>query len=97
LGYTTAQSYRRIILPQSLRRIMPGWMNLYALLTIGTALATVTGTQEVLTVLQTILATEDPAVIVYFYLVVFALFFFYCYPIARLARRLERSVRGDAL
>ena len=97
LGYTSLQSMRRVILPQALRRILPGWMNLYALLMIATSLATVTGTQEVLTVLRTILATEDPASISYFYAAVFAMFFLYCYPIALLARRLERAQKGHAL
>ena len=97
LGYTTAQIYRRVIFPQALRRIVPGWMNLYALLMISTALATVTGTQEVLTTLRTVLATEHDSDITYFYLATFAMFFFYCYPIARLARRLERAQKGDAL
>lgn len=97
LGYTSVQSMRRVILPQALRRILPGWMNLYALLMIATSLATVTGTQEVLTVLRTVLATEDPASISYFYGAVFAMFFLYCYPIAVLARRLERAQKGHAL
>ena len=97
LGYTTVQSMRRVILPQALRRILPGWMNLYALLMIATSLATVTGTQEVLTVLRTVLATEDPASISYFYGAVFAMFFLYCYPISFLARLLERAQKGHAL
>lgn len=97
LGYTPAQSMRRVILPQALRRILPGWMSLYALLTISTSLATVTGVQEILTVLRTVLATEDPASISYFYGAVFALFFLYCYPISLLARRMERAQKGHAL
>jgi polar amino acid transport system permease protein len=97
LGYTTPQIFRYVILPQALRRIVPGWMNLYALLMIGTALATVTGTQEVLTMLHAILATENESVITYFYLATFAMFFLYCYPITRLARRAERAVKGESL
>jgi polar amino acid transport system permease protein len=97
LGYTMPQIYRYVILPQALRRIVPGWMNLYALLMIGTALATVTGTQEVLTMLRAILSTENESVITYFYLTTFAMFFLYCYPITRLARRAERAVKGESL
>jgi polar amino acid transport system permease protein len=97
LGYTMPQIYRHVILPQALRRIVPGWMNLYALLMIGTALATVTGTQEVLTMLRAILATENENTIAYFYLATFAMFFLYCYPITRLARRAERAVKGESL
>jgi len=95
LGYTTPQIYRHVILPQALRRMIPGWMNLYALLTIATALATVTGIQDVLTILNTSLAMESERVLVYFYLTTLFLFFAYCYPIAIFARRLERAVKGD--
>lgn len=95
LGYTTQQIYRHVILPQALRRMIPGWMNLYALLMIATALATVTGIQEVLTILNTSLAMESERVLVYFYLTTLFLFFAYCYPIAIFARRLERAVKGD--
>lgn len=97
LGYTTGQIYRYVIMPQALRRMIPGWMNLYALLMIATALATVTGIQDVLTILNTSLAMESERVIVYFYITVLFLFFAYCYPIAVFARRLERAVKGDNL
>ncbi|MCM2397247.1 amino acid ABC transporter permease [Rhizobium sp. S95] len=97
LGYTTGQIYRYVIMPQALRRMIPGWMNLYALLMIATALATVTGIQDVLTILSTSLAMESERVIVYFYLTILFLFFAYCYPIAVFARRLERAVKGDNL
>lgn len=97
LGYNTGQIYRHVIMPQAMRRMIPGWMNLYALLMIATALATVTGIQDVLTILNTLLATENERVIVYFYLTVLFLFIAYCYPIAALARRRERAVKGDSL
>lgn len=97
LGYTTMQIYRYVILPQALRRMIPGWMNLYALLMIATALATVTGIQDVLTILNTSLAMESERSIVYFYITILFLFFAYCYPIAIFARRLERVVKGDNL
>ncbi len=97
LGYTQLQIYRYVILPQAFRRMIPGWMNLYALLMIATSLATVTGIQDVLTILNTSLAMESERALVYFYLTVLFLFFAYCYPIAVIARRLERAVKGDNL
>lgn len=97
LGYTTGQIYRHVIMPQALRRMIPGWMNLYALVMIATSLATVTGIQDVLTILNTSLAIESERVIVYFYLTVLVLFFAYCYPIAVVSRRLERAMKGDNL
>ncbi|GLK82797.1 amino acid ABC transporter permease [Ancylobacter defluvii] len=97
LGYMPMAIYSRIILPQALRRMIPGWMNLYALLMIATSLATVTGIQDVLTTLNTLLSMENERVIVYFYITTLFLFFAYCYPIALLARRMEQSVKGDTL
>lgn len=97
LGYSTGQIYRYVIMPQALRRMIPGWMNLYALLTIATALAMVTGIQDVLTILNTSLAMESERALTYFYITVLFLFFAYCFPIALLARRLERAVKGDTL
>ncbi|UWU73839.1 amino acid ABC transporter permease [Bradyrhizobium huanghuaihaiense] len=97
LGYNTFQIYRHVIIQQAMRRMIPGWMNLYALLMIATALATVTGIQDVLTILNTLLAMENERVIVYFYLTILFLFIAYCYPIAAIARRLERAVKGDSL
>lgn len=97
LGYTPMQIYRYVILPQAFRRMIPGWMNLYALLMIATSLATVTGIQDVITILNTSIAMESELALVYFYLTVLFLFFAYCYPIALVARRLERAVKGENL
>jgi polar amino acid transport system permease protein len=97
LGYTPMQIYRYVILPQAFRRMIPGWMNLYALLMIATSLATVTGIQDVITILNTSIAMESELALVYFYLTVLFLFFAYCYPIALFARRLERAVKGENL
>ena len=97
LGYTTLQIYRQIVLAQALPRMVPGWMNLYALLTIATSLATVTGVQDVLTVLNTVLSMESERTLVYFYLATLFLFFAYCFPISLLARRLEGMTKGDVI
>jgi polar amino acid transport system permease protein len=40
---------------------------------------------------------ENERVIVYFYLTILFLFIAYCYPIAVVARRLERAVKGESL
>ncbi|MGQ4274695.1 ABC transporter permease subunit [Terrihabitans sp. B22-R8] len=97
LGYTRLQTYRYVILPQAYRRMLPGWMNLYALLMVATSLATVTGVEEVVTVLKNILAVESESIIVHYYLITLLMFFFFCYPIATAARKLESSTRGDSL
>jgi polar amino acid transport system permease protein len=97
LGYTSLQAYRHVILPQALRRMVPAYMTLYAGVVIGTSLASVVGVDEVLTVLRTILATQNERVILAFYGAVFLIFFLFCYPIATFAGRLERRLSGDAL
>ncbi len=97
LGYTGGQIYRHVILPQALRRMLPGLVNLYALLVLGSSLASVVGVQEVLTTLRNLLATLDETAIVPFYGVVFALFFLFCFPISLAARWMERAMHGDAL
>ncbi|MBU9188796.1 amino acid ABC transporter permease [Burkholderia gladioli] len=91
LAYSRAQTFRWIILPQCLRRMLPPWMNLYASITMATALASLVGVHDLLDTAQVAsntVARADFTVLVYF--VVLALFFAYCYPIARFTRFLER-------
>ena len=79
-----------IILPQCVKRMLPPWMNLYAILTMATVLASVVGVSEVMTQTQRVLSAENrPEFIVPFYAFVLLLFFVYCYPIARYTQRLE--------
>lgn len=91
LAFSRAQIFRSIILPQCLRRMLPPWMNLYAVVTMGTALASLVGVHDVIDSAQIAANTVNRSgftVLVYFS--VLALFFAYCYPIARLTQRLER-------
>ncbi len=97
LGYGPLATYRHIILPQALRRMIPAYMNLYAGVVIGTSLASVVGVEEVLTVLRNILSTQSENVILAFYGVVFLMFFLFCYPISTFARRLEQRLSWDTL
>jgi polar amino acid transport system permease protein len=97
LGYGPFATYRHVILPQALRRMIPAYMTLYAGVVIGTSLASVVGVDEMLNVLRNILATQSEREILAFYFVVFMIFFLFCYPIAQIARRLERRLSGDAL
>lgn len=91
LAFSRAQIFRSIILPQCLRRMLPPWMNLYAVVTMGTALASLVGVHDVIDSAQIAANTVNRSgftVLVYFS--VLALFFVYCYPIARLTQSLER-------
>ncbi|MQG94310.1 amino acid ABC transporter permease [Pseudomonas sp. MN1F] len=91
LAFSRGQIFRSIILPQCLRRMLPPWMNLYAVVTMGTALASLVGVRDLIDSAQIAANTVNRSgftVLVYFS--VLALFFAYCYPIARLTQRLER-------
>jgi polar amino acid transport system permease protein len=80
LAFSRRQTLWQIILPQCVRRMLPPWMNWYAILTMATTLASIVGVAEVMTL--TLRATT-----IYSYVLLW--FFAYCYPIARLTRRLE--------
>ncbi len=80
-----------IILPQCVKRMMPPWMNLYAILTIATPLTSIVGVSEVMTLTGEILSSEGAhraAGADVSFLLLF--FFLYCYPIARGTVALEK-------
>ncbi len=91
LAFKRTQIFRWIILPQCLRRMLPPWMNLYASITMSTSLASLVGVHDIVDTAQiasNTVARTDFTILVYFTLL--ALFFAYCYPIARYTRRLEK-------
>lgn len=92
LGFTRTQQLWQIILPQSVKRMIPPWMNLYAILTMATTLAAIVGVNEVVTLAGQVQAAEggrtDLLAPLYGY--VLLMFFVYSYPIAWLTLRLER-------
>ena len=90
LAFSRWQILSQIILPQCVKRMLPPWMNLYAILTMATVLASVVGVGEVMTLTQRVLSAENrPEFLVPFYGFVMLLFFAYCYPIARTTQKLE--------
>jgi polar amino acid transport system permease protein len=92
LGFRRRQTIWMIIMPQCTKRMLPPWMNLYAILTMATVLASIVGVNEVMTLTGQVLAAEGgrPELLVPIYGYVLLLFFIYCYPIARWTVRLER-------
>jgi polar amino acid transport system permease protein len=93
LGFSRIEALRFIILPQCLRRALPPWMNLYASICMGTALASLVGVHELLhaaTDASTAVSRTDFTVLTYV-TVLFA-FFLFCYPVSRLTQRLERRL-----
>jgi polar amino acid transport system permease protein len=92
LAFRRTQLFRWIILPQCLRRMLPPWMNLYASITMSTALASLVGVHDLLDTAQiasTTVNRVDFTVAIYF--TTLLLFFVYCYPISRFTQYLERK------
>ena len=90
LAFNRRQTLWMIILPQCVKRMLPPWMNLYAILTMATVLASIVGVNEMMTLTRQALSAENrPGLLLSFYSYVLLWFFVYCYPIARWTVRLE--------
>jgi polar amino acid transport system permease protein len=94
LAFSRRQTLWKIILPQCLKRMLPPWMNWYAILTMATTLASIVGVSEVMTLTGRITSAEgrtDLLIPIYSYVLLW--FFAYCYPISAWTRRLEARFR----
>lgn len=93
LAFNRRQTLWRIILPQCFKRMIPPWMNWYAILTMATPLCSLLGVEEIITLSRQAMEAENnhPELLVPFYSFALVLFFFYCYPIARITIALERK------
>lgn len=97
LAFNRRQTLWMIILPQCLKRMLPPWMNVYAILAVGTVLASVVGVSEVMTLTGDVLSSENRReLLIPFYTYVLLMFFVYCYPIARFTVSLERRWQVNA-
>lgn len=95
LAFSRRQVLLMVILPQAFRRMLPPWMNLYAVLVMATTLISVVGIQDGLTAVRGAVSAEGrPQLMMPFYLLLLALFFAHTYPVARLTRLLERRLRA---
>jgi polar amino acid transport system permease protein len=80
-----------VILPQVVKRMTPPWMNWYAILTMATPLISIVGVADAMSLTQAALNAEKrDGLLLPMYAMLLSFFFLYCYPIARLTRRLER-------
>jgi polar amino acid transport system permease protein len=96
LAFTRRQTLWMIILPQCVKRMLPPWMNLYAILVVGTPLCSIVGVNEAMTLTSDALAAEarrELLIPMYLYLLLW--FFLYCYPISRWTTALERRFAVD--
>ena len=94
LGLTKAQTYWYIIIPQTVRRLIPLSINLITRMIKTTSLVLMIGVVEVIKVAQQIIEanrTASPNAAFGIYLTVFVLYFFVCWPISLLASYLEKK------
>ncbi len=93
LAFTRRQTLFEIILPQCYKRMIPPWMNWYAILTMATPLCSLLGVEEMINLSRQAIEAEDnhPELLVPFYGFALIVFFAYCYPIARWTIALERK------
>jgi polar amino acid transport system permease protein len=93
LGMSRGQTYRYVILPQTVRRLIPLSINLITRMIKTTSLVMMIGIVEVLKVAQQIIEANrrsSPNAAFGVFAVVFLLYFIICWPISRLAGYLEK-------
>ena len=96
LGMSGIQTFIHIIIPQTLRRLLPLAINLTTRMIKTTSLIVLIGMVEVLKVGQQIIDLyrfDYPTSAIWIYAVVFFLYFIVCWPISLLAKYLEKRWR----
>lgn len=94
LGLTNAQTYLYVIIPQTIRRLIPLSINLITRMIKTTSLILMIGVVEVLKVAQQIIEANrmtSPNGAFGVYLTVLLLYFIACWPISMLAKYLEKK------
>lgn len=94
IGLTQVQIYRYIIVPQTLRRLIPLSINLATRMIKTTSLIVLIGVVEVLKVGQQIIEANRytaPNAALWIYATIFFLYFFTCWPISLLSSMLEKK------
>ena len=92
LGLTPAQIYLHVLIPQTVRRLLPQAINLSTRIIKTTALVKMINVTEVLKVGQQIIGQfyRQPDAAFWVYFTVVLLYFIVCWPISVLAGRLEK-------
>ena len=94
LGMENAQIYRYIIIPQTLRRLIPLSINLATRMIKTTSMIVMIGVVEVLKVGQQIIEANRytvPDSALWIYVTIFFMYFLVCWPVSMLAGRLEKK------
>ena len=96
LGMTKLQTFVHIIVPQTMRRLIPLTINLTTRMIKTTSLVVLIGITEILKVGKQIIDAnrfDYPTAALWVYGVIFALYFLACWPISSLAKKLEQRWR----
>ena len=96
LGMTKMQTFVYVVVPQTMRRLIPRTINLTTRMIKTTSLVVLIGITEVLKVGKQIIDAnrfDYPTAALWVYGVVFLLYFLACWPISILAKRLEKRWR----
>jgi len=96
LGMTELQVYRYIVIPQTVRRLLPSVMNLLTRMIKTTSLVVLIGVIEVVKVGKQIIDASRysvPDAALWVYGVIFILYFVICYPFSRAAALLDKKLK----
>ncbi|MDF2541555.1 MAG: amino acid transporter permease [Herbinix sp.] len=94
IGLTNHQINLYIIIPQTLRRLLPLAINLVTRMIKTTSLVVLIGVVEVVKVGQQIIEASrltTPSAALWIYAVIFVMYFVVCYPVSLLATKLEKA------
>ena len=92
LGLNNYMLYRYIMIPQAIRRMIPGTINLATRMIKTTSLVVLIGVIDVVKIGQQIIETsrfEFPTASFWIYGFVFFLYFIICYPLSKMSKKLE--------
>ncbi len=94
LGLSYFQLYRYIMIPQAIRRMIPGTINLATRMVKTTSLVVLIGVIDVVKIGQQIIEAsrfQFPTASFWIYCFIFFLYFIICYPLSKISKRLERK------
>lgn len=91
LAFSRTQTLWMVILPQTVKRMLPPWMNLYAVLLMATPLVSIVGIQDVMALASGALSADQrTGLLLPMYGMLLLWFFIVAWPIDLATRRLER-------
>lgn len=94
LGLVKKQIFFYVLIPQAIRRMLPGLINLATRMIKTTSLVVLIGVVEILKVGQQIIEAnilKAPTAPLYIYAFIFLLYFIICFPISLLSKKLEKK------